>query len=113
MTIDNTKEYILCAAIRRIEPKNCSPYWEGTNDICNIEIGYRHHDILQRFAADNFENQQLSLKMEDQGFYTSKGRFVDRYEGMRIAYESGQVSEDIAFKHNKEEYNKLYSEDIY
>ena len=71
--------------------------------------------------------------MEDQGFYTSKGRFVDRYEGMKIAYEAGQVSEEVAFSkkwHNiklniadedsvdcdiadTEKYNKLFSEDLY
>ena len=46
--IDNSKEYILCAAIRRKFPNECTPYHAGTNDICNIEIGYRHHDIYQR-----------------------------------------------------------------
>lgn len=40
----------------------------------NIEIGFRHHDIYQRFEGE------LSLKNKDQGFYTSKGRFVDRFE---------------------------------
>ena len=47
--IDNSKEYILCAAIRRKRPREGSPYWDGTNDIMNIEIGYRHHDIFHRF----------------------------------------------------------------
>ena len=71
--------------------------------------------------------------MEDQGFYTSKGRFVDRYEGMKIAYEAGQVSEETAFSKkwhdikinvvdreptdwdiaDTEKYNKLFSEDLY
>lgn len=124
--IDNTKEYILCAAIKRVsQKKDIHPYYEGQNDICNIEIGYRHHDILQRFKSD------VSNKMEDQGFYTSKGRFVNRYEGMEIAYNAGQVSEDTALKkdwHNKrkesflgidfdkidkEKYNMLFSEHLY
>ena len=78
--MDNKIEYILCAAIRRKHPREVSPYWEGTNDITNIEIGYRHHDIFQRFG------DEVSKKMADQGFYTSKGRFVDRYEGMRVFY---------------------------
>lgn len=30
------------------------------------------------------------------GFYTSYGRYVDRYEGMEIAYLAGQVSERVA-----------------
>ena len=135
--IDNSKEYILCAAIRRKQPREGSPYWEGTNDIMNIEIGYRHHDIFHRFnnrdIHKNYENCEVSNRMEDQGFYTSKGRFVDRYEGMKIAYEAGQVSEETAFSkkwHNiklnltdkelkdediagTEKYNKLFSEDLY
>lgn len=129
--IDNSKEYILCAAIRRKQPREGSPYWEGTNDIMNIEIGYRHHDIFHRF--NNKGDYEVSSLIADQGFYTSKGRFVDRYEGMKIAYEAGQVSEETAFSkkwHNiklnltdkeltdwdiadTEKYNKLFSEDLY
>ena len=129
--IDNSKEYILCAAIRRKHPREGSPYWEGTNDIMNIEIGYRHHDIFHRF--NNKGDYEVSSLIADQGFYTSKGRFVDRYEGMKIAYEAGQVSEETAFSkkwHNiklnltdkeltdwdiadTEKYNKLFSEDLY
>ena len=129
--IDNSKEYILCAAIRRKQPREGSPYWEGTNDIMDIEIGYRHHDIFHRF--NNRGDYEVSILMEDQGFYTSKGRFVDRYEGMKIAYEAGQVSEEVAFSKkwhdiklniadgdnvdwdiaDTEKYNKLFSEDLY
>ena len=87
--IDNAKEYILCAAIKRKEPRDCTPYWPNTNDICNIELGYRHHDIYQRFGGVMSECEQ--------GFYTSKGRYVDRYEAMKIAYEAGQVTEEVAF----------------
>ena len=129
--IDNSKEYILCAAIRRKQPREGSPYWEGTNDIMDIEIGYRHHDIFHRF--NNKGDYEVSILMEDQGFYTSKGRFVDRYEAMKIAYEAGQVSEEVAFSKkwhdiklniadgdsvdceisDTEKYNKLFSENLY
>ena len=123
--MDNKKEYILCAAIKRIEPKNCMPYHEGTNDICNIEIGFRHHDIFQRFQGE------VSKKMEDQGFYTSRGRFVDRHEAMYIAWKAEQVNINVAFRplfdirkeldegnvlssdNFKKYFNKLYSEDLY
>ena len=111
---NNTKEYILCAAIKRITPKDCTPYHKGTNDICDIEIGYRHHDILQRFHGE------VSTNPYDQGFYTSKGRFVDRQEAMYIAYVAGQVSEtsgidliDFTYKGDMIRLNKLYSEDLY
>ena len=129
--IDNSKEYILCAAIKRVEPRtDIQPYHEGMNDLCQIEIGYRHHDIYQRFG------KQVSGKMDDQGFYTSKGRFVNRVEGMEIAYNAGQVDEKKAFgrewmkitlksadgedrdeEYWKERYphkfNLLFSEDLY
>ena len=92
--MDNKQEYILCAAIKRIEGKNCLPYHDGLNDICFIEIGYRHHDILQRFQSE------VSKKSIDQGFYTSKGGFVDRNEGMFIAWKAEQVSAKKAFGGN-------------
>ena len=92
--VNNKQEYILCAAIKRIESKKCTPYYEGMNDICNIEIGYRHHDILQRFKGE------VGTKQVDQGFYTSKGRFVDRSEAMLIAWRAEQVSAKKAFGGN-------------
>lgn len=124
--MDNKKEYILCAAIKRIEPKNCMPYYESTNDICNIEIGFRHHDIFQRFPGE------VSKKSDNQGFYTSRGRFVDRHEAMYIAWKAEQVSDEVALRtlldiirkdldegkvlssdNFKKYFNKLYSEDLY
>lgn len=135
MLIDSDKEYILCAAIKRKYPREVHPYYDGTNDICNIEIGYRHHDIYMRF---NYKEADcpLGLTNADQGFYTSKGRFVNRYEAMEIAYYAGQVSERTALSkdwhkiqlnlgdkdYNSEEYwkehdthkfNMLFSEDLY
>lgn len=120
MAIDNSKEYILCAAIRRKQPREVSPYWDGTNDITNIEIGYRHHDIFQRFG------DEVSKKMADQGFYTSKGRFVDRNEGMYIAWKAGQVDNEVALgtkvidftdgeltKEDMKYFYPLFSEDLY
>lgn len=102
--MDNTKEYILCSAIKRKIPRDCQPYWKGTNDICDVELGMRHHDIFHRFPDE--------LSESDQGFYTSRGRYVDRYEGMKIAYEAGQVTADVALDVNHK-FNKLFSEDLY
>lgn len=120
--MNNNIEYILCAAIKRVTPKECTPY-NDSNNICNIEIGYRHHDILQRFKGE------VSTKQKDQEFYTSKGRFVGRYEAMKIAYEAEQVSFEKAKRmyplsiSTDEEltqeylcsryYNRLFSEDLY
>lgn len=113
--MDNKKEYILCAAIKRKVPRFVQPYYKGTNDICDIEIGYRHHDIFHRFRDEMMDC--------DQGFYTSKGRYVDRREAMKIAYIAGQVSKGVALGEtfvaediesiDKEKFNKLFSEDLY
>lgn len=90
-------ETILCSAIVRKEPRqNIKSYHEGTNDILKIEIGYRHHDIIQRFAGE------LEISPYAQGFYTSKGRFVGRHEAMCIAYKSGLIPIEIAYQHSEE-----------
>lgn len=127
--MENKKEYIICAAIKRNNPRECiKHYYE--NDLYDIEIGYRHCDIFARFG------DEISKNPYDQGFYTSKGRFVDRYEAMMIAYKCGQVDVKTALNSNwmnieiegvtnnnplkkyrmlsiKQKYNKLYSEDLY
>lgn len=135
--IDNSKEYIVCAAVERIKPRECisDPYKGECNDILKIEIGYRHHDIYSRFNNENI----LKQTQGSHGFYTSKGRFVKRREGMKIAHECGQVTDEkIVFKNNNKEfhinvisyreeteeetndneigfneYNPLFSEDLY
>lgn len=111
---NNKHEYILCAAIKRIEPRQDTTMYHN-NDICNIEIGYRHHDIIRRFHGE------VSRYPEDQGFYTSKGRFVGRKEAMVIAMSAGQVRNTYyGRKPLMEAYNDgdllvkdLYSEDLY
>jgi hypothetical protein len=116
--MNNKREYIICAAIKRIKQRDCiKHYYE--NDLYDIEIGYRHCDIFARFG------EEISKNPYDQGFYTSKGRFVDRKNAMYIAWNAGQVSDDVALKcdikklkeiNNSEiinYFNKLYSEDLY
>ena len=112
----DNREYIICAAIKRKTPKDCVKHYYN-NDIYDIEIGYRHCDIFARFEGEMSER--------DQGFYTSKGRFVDRKNGMFIAWNAGQVSDDVALKCDIKKlkeidddkimdyFNNLYSEDLY
>lgn len=110
---NNKIEHILCAAIKRIEPRKLDLYYN--NDICNIEIGYRHHDIIRRFQGE------ISRYPEDQGFYTSFGRFVGRKEAMVIAMAAGQVRNTYygrkplmeAYKDGDLLVKDLYSEDLY
>ena len=98
-----TKEYILCAAIKRLKPVSVVAYNYKTltkdqDDIYSIEIGRRHNDIMARFG-------KKVLYVKQQGFYTSYGRFVDRKEALDIAKKAGQVGETYL--------GELYSEDLY
>lgn len=93
------KEYILCSAIKRITPRPETQL--RNNDIHLIEIGYRHCDIYHRFRGE------LSHNPDDQGFYTSKGRFVNREE----AYEIAERARQIINPHPQK--GCLYSEDLY
>lgn len=103
MDKDTDKEWILCAAIRRKSTRigvyNREPYYN--NDIMDIEIGYRHHDIMIRFHGEVDEHAQ--------GFYTSKGRFVTREEAYQIAQDANQLNRESI--HGVK--GKLYSEDLY
>lgn len=88
--IDNTKEYLICSAIKRIKTRDChQTYWPGMSDIFDIEIGLSHPEILHRFIGE------VQKSPESQGFLTSYGRFVDRKEGERIARECGQVTGNL------------------
>ena len=100
---NSKREYILCAAIKRLNPVKVKNYNYQTinqhlDDIYSIEIGRRHNDIIARFG-------KLHLDVTKQGFYTSWGRFVDRKEALQIAKDAGQVEET--------NFNQLYSEDLY
>ena len=96
-------EFILCSAIKRIKPRETKCNYHN-NDIHLVELGYRHHDILIRFK------DEVSRDISDQGFYTSLGRFVDRIEAYKIAFNAGQLkSPDYS---NEYDY-RLISEDLY
>lgn len=97
------QEYILCAAI-----------WfddgiKREHEVTNIETGFvvcgrRHHNCFSLlYHLSNKDTSYLKLEKE-QGFITSKNRFVDRYEAMKIAHAANQT--------NKTE-GQLFSEDLY
>ena len=100
--INNKKEYIICSAIKRIEPResqgNHLPYHTGYNDIMDVELGYRHHDIYLRYG------KELLKQRDAQGFFTSNNRFVDRKEAAKIAFECGQINKEVEV---------LFSENLY
>lgn len=108
------QEYIICAAIKRIKPNvvkskqvmyKHKSLWEfhgKIDDIYFIETARRHPEIIHRWR------DKLSPDKNDEGFYTSYGRFVDRKLGLKIAIESGQVIEGSTINETK-----LFSEDLY
>lgn len=100
----NKPEFILCAATKRNEPRKVesNPYWSGTNDILNVELGYRHHDIFRRFNVE--DDKEIDTGMYAQGFFTSKGRWVSRSDAAKIAYAAGQIDSPVRL---------LTSEDLY
>jgi hypothetical protein len=98
--MDNTKEYIACSAILFDDGK------KHVHQPINVPTGFivcglRHHNCLATMAA-------LGLRIKDgeQGFLTSKNRFVNRHSAALIARSAGQVD----FKGSSK---KLMSEDIY
>lgn len=96
-------EFILCSAIKRIKPRETKCNYHN-NDIHKVELGYRHHDILIRFRGE------VSTNLFDQGFYTSLGRFVDRKEAYKIAYDAGQLKTP---EYSEGYEYRLFSEDLY
>jgi len=94
-------EYIICAAIHvddglkhQHQPKNIKT---GI-----VLCGRRHHNIIYNFNALVFG--KLKSKDENQGFLTSKDRFVDRKEAGEIAFAAKQIPEPTKC---------LFSEDLY
>lgn len=155
--IDNSKEYILCAAIWYKDGTEAPRGLIAQNIDTGVVIGqWRHGNCINvrstnpvwnaKKLAERKNETPMITKYEDtleyydyvDGFLTSEGRFVDRWQGMKIAYEAGQVDERRAFRDperlesdaigDKElmegepqhrtgrmcgRYNMMYSEDLY
>lgn len=111
--IDNSKEYILCAAYK--QKKNtvnrqryidesgediANIYYEPHKEVFDMRLGWRHPDILYQYR-DEID------RSDSGGFCTSKGRYVSREEAYKIAVECGQITK------GKYSETRLYSEDLY
>jgi hypothetical protein len=98
------KEYILCAAIWY---KNYSAPVHTVKNISEgvVLCGYRHCNIIGQLHS-LVDGDDIEMRESEQGFLTSKNRFVDRIEGARIALASNQIEK---LKYG----SKLYSEDLY
>ena len=113
--IDNSKEYILCAAIWYNDGISHKENACMNVDTGIVLMGHRHWNVIslmptgKGFLKDFPERNLLNMADFDsiQGFVTSLSRFVDRREAAKIAYDAGQVDDDVL------ERGKLYSEDLY
>lgn len=154
--IDTSKEWVICAAIWYQDGTEAPRGFIAQNIDSGVVIGqWRHGNCINVRSTNPLWNAKrlaerkgeipMFTKYEDtleyfnyvDGFITSYGRFVDRWQGMEIAYEAGQVDEKRAKKKNydgekytSEEFQKqvprhrtsekdgngwnmMYSEDLY
>lgn len=70
-------------------------------EMLSLPTPARHHDIIRVFAHNGPE------ALANQGFRTSRNRFVDRVEGLQIAQAAGQIKQ----KHGNA--NRLFTEDMW
>lgn len=54
-----------------------------------VWTGERHNKIIEQMFA---EDQEMPVRQSEQGFLTSEGRFVDRYDAAAIAFGAGQTA---------------------
>lgn len=100
--VSKDSEIIICAALR-------TPSGQ-------IIYGHRHHDCLRTWAAmyevgrehGKYTDDDKIATQRNQGFVTSKNRFVDRVEALQIALQAGQVLDKSRIRANR-----LFSEDLY
>lgn len=115
----NEPEFVVCAAIWLLTGKKeerCnyitpgSTSWKDNSGL--VFTGLSHADVLQIMVKYlPKETLPLTRKNSVQGFVTSKRRFVDRTEGFKIAYNSGQIKINVDI--DKLEDYKLFSEHLY
>jgi len=112
-------EYIICASIWHKELETDFIKQKPFNIEIGVVIsGWRHGNCVVTDYKYTKDNHIF-------GFLTSKNRFVDRYEAMKIAVDFGQVSKDKLYFNNEfvfcrgleiknpPKYNPLFSEDLY
>lgn len=87
------QEIVICAAIK-------------TGNHITIR-GHRHADCIRTASQMSYVSQE-NLRNRIEGFITSRNRFVDRVEGLKIQKEAG-----IKSKSPGGYVRELYSEDLY
>ena len=116
------QEYVICAAIWYKDGTEAPRGMIAQNISSGVVIGqWRHGNCINVRAtnplwnskklAERLDRETCQIPMTEEkpggecdgfeevdGFLTSEGRFVDRWQGMKIAYEAGQVSKENAFR---------------
>jgi hypothetical protein len=156
--IDNSREYVLCAAIWYKDGTEAPRGMIAQNISSGVVIGqWRHGNCItvratnplwnaRKLAESRGEDSGNILTFEDtkkyfdevDGFITSEGRFVDRWQAAELAILSGQISEERGLnadwigdeeymkdfqnqtphyrggeERNRCKYRMIYSEDLY
>lgn len=102
MSAVNKPEYIICAAIWYKDGIKYDNQPSGITD-GYVVCGRRHHNcIFMNWTLTGRRNCEHDGYI--QGFLTSKDKFVDRYEGAKIAHGVGQTEDPKG---------PLFSEDLY
>jgi hypothetical protein len=89
--IDIEQEYIICSAIwYKDNTENRFFHYKVPSG--QVIAGWRHGNIIALRPTNPAMNGGVKCV---QGFLTSSGRFVDRWQAMEIAYSAGQVSKQV------------------
>ncbi len=158
--IDTSKEWILCAAIWYKDGTEAPRGMIAQNIDSGVVIGqWRHGNCINVRATNPIwnkktlkervdrESQDIPMMVSNEkpdieydyvdGFLTSKGRFVDRWQAAKIAMDCGQLPEEVAVRnydrseedisddevmnsepkhrsgHDRGRFKMIYSEDLY
>lgn len=154
--IDNSKEYIICAAIWYQDGTEAPRGMIAQNIDSGVVIGqWRHGNCInvrstnplwnakrlaeRKHEIPMFSSYEDTLKYYTyvDGFLTSRGRFVDRWQAAKIALDCGQLPESVAVRnydrseeditddevmnsephhrsgHDRGRFKMIYSEDLY
>ena len=84
------KEYLLCAAIYYEDGKK---YEHQPKNIESgiVVCGRRHHNCYMTLASLLGDKYDIKLT-HNQGFVTSKNRYLERKEAAQLAFECGQIT---------------------
>ena len=96
------QEYLLCAAIHYNDGKK---YEHQPKNITSgiVVCGRRHHNCYITLASLLGDKYDVKLT-HNQGFVTSKDRYLERKEAAQVAYKCGQISN---------EQKTIFSEDVW